>query len=128
MANEIARSLRKRMTPQEVKLWIHLREWRRVGFHFRRQSPRSGFIVDFVCIKHRIIVEVDGGQHNQRAQWERDVLRDHRFMRNGFTVLRFWNIDVDRNLEGVLLMIERALKQTPPDRPSDGHPPPPGEG
>src|SRR3954465_973228 len=64
MANEIARALRKRMTPQEVKLWVHLRSWRTRGFHFRRQAPRDDFIVDFVCLKHRLIVEVDGGQHN----------------------------------------------------------------
>jgi very-short-patch-repair endonuclease len=61
MANEIARSLRKRMTPQEVKLWVHLRSWRKRGFHFRRQSPRDDFIVDFVCLKQRLVIEVDGG-------------------------------------------------------------------
>jgi hypothetical protein len=51
------------MTPQEVKLWVHLRSWRKRGFHFRRQSPREGYI-DFVCMKHRLVIEVDGGQHN----------------------------------------------------------------
>ena len=66
MANEIARRLRKTMTPQEVKLWVHLRSWRQRGFHFRRQSPRAGYIVDFVCMKQKLIVEVDGGQHNFR--------------------------------------------------------------
>ena len=60
MANEIARKLRKTMTPQEVKLWVHLRSWRRRGFHFRRQSPRDGFIVNFVCLKQKLVVEVDG--------------------------------------------------------------------
>jgi very-short-patch-repair endonuclease len=64
MADAIARGLGKRMTRQEVKLWVHLRSWRKRGFHFRRQSPRNGFIVDFICPKHRLIVEVDGGQHN----------------------------------------------------------------
>jgi very-short-patch-repair endonuclease len=63
MANEIARSLRKRMTPQKVKLWVHLRAWRKQGFHFRRQAPRADYIVDFVCLKQCLIVEIDGGQH-----------------------------------------------------------------
>jgi very-short-patch-repair endonuclease len=79
MANEIARSLRKRMTPQEVKLWVHLRAWRKHGFHFRRQAPRDGHIVDFVCLKHRLIVEVDGGQHNFNAHAKRDLARDNHF-------------------------------------------------
>ena len=73
--DQIARGLRKRMTPQEVKLWVHLRSWSQRGFHFRRQkrvharlttryAPRDGFIVDFICLEHRLVVEVDGGQHN----------------------------------------------------------------
>src|SRR5262249_58104773 len=62
MANEMARSLRKRMTRQEVKLWVHLRSWRKRGFHFRRQAPRDDFIVDFVCLRQRLVIEVDGGQ------------------------------------------------------------------
>ena len=52
------------MTPQEVKLWVHLCSWRERGFHFRRQSPRDGLIVDFVCLKQKLVVDVDGGQHN----------------------------------------------------------------
>jgi very-short-patch-repair endonuclease len=64
MANQIARRLRKMLTPQEVKMWNHLRAWRDQGFHFRRQAPRHGFIVDFVCLKYRLVVEIDGGQHN----------------------------------------------------------------
>src|SRR5436190_21645890 len=75
MANEIARALRKRMTPQEIKLWVHLRSWRRRGYHFRRQSPRSGYIVDFVCMKQKLIVEVDGGQHNFDDHAARDRSR-----------------------------------------------------
>src|SRR5437764_4652410 len=79
MANEIARRLRKTMTLQEVKLWVHLRSWRKRGFHFRRQSPRAGYIVDFVCMKQKLIVEVDGGQHNFDDHAARDRSRDRRF-------------------------------------------------
>jgi very-short-patch-repair endonuclease len=128
MANEVARTLRKRMTPQEIKLWVHLRSWRERGFHFRRQAPRDGFIVDFVCLKHRLIIEVDGGQHNFDSHAQRDAMRSEHFASQGFRVLRFWNNEVDRNLEGVLTMIDQALNDPPPGRPrpeaGGGHPPP----
>jgi len=127
MANEIARKLRKTMTRQEVKLWVHLRSWRPRGYHFRRQSPREGFIVDFVCLKQKLVVEVDGGQHGLEAHVARDGARDSHFLRDGFRVLRFWNNDVDRNLDGVLQTIDSALRgSTPPGRPAAGHPPPSG--
>jgi len=123
MANEMARKLRKRMTPQEVKLWVHLRSWKQRGFHFRRQAPRDRFILDFVCLKHHLIVEVDGGQHNLDAHAQRDGSRDHHFIKQGFKVLRFWNSDIDRNLNGVLTQIDDALKDPHPAA-YGGHPPP----
>jgi very-short-patch-repair endonuclease len=128
MANQVARNLRKRMTPQEVKLWVHLRSWRTRGFHFRRQAPRDDFIVDFVCLRHRLIIEVDGGQHNFDAHAGRDAKRDDHFAKQGFRILRFWNNDIDRNLEGVLTLIDEVLQNPPPGRPSADHPPPSGEG
>jgi very-short-patch-repair endonuclease len=128
MANEIARGLRKRMTRQEVKLWVHLRSWKKRGFHFRRQAPRAGHIVDFVCLKQRLIVEVDGGQHNFDAHARRDAERDGHFADEGFRTLRFWNNEIDRNLEGVLIVIDEALRNPPPGLATLGHPPPSGEG
>jgi len=129
MANANARRLRKTMTRQEVKLWVHLRSWRKRGFHFRRQSPREGYIVDFVCLRHRLVVEVDGGQHSFDAHTAKDARRDRKLEGSGFRVLRFWNNEVDRNLEGVLTTIDEALRETaPPGGPSDRHPPPSGEG
>ena len=132
MANEIARALRKRMTRQEVKVWVHLRSWRKRGFHFRRQAPRDGHVLDFVCLKERLIVEIDGGQHNFDAHIERDALRDNHFASRGFRVLRFWNNEVDQNLEGVLTLIDNELRNPPPGlprvKPGVGHPPPSGEG
>ncbi|ARP99040.1 endonuclease domain-containing protein [Pseudorhodoplanes sinuspersici] len=128
MANEIARRLRKIMTPQEVKLWVHLRSWRKQGFHFRRQAPRHEFIVDFVCLRHKLIIEIDGGQHNLDTHRARDLRCDAIHSREGFRVLRFWNSDVDRNLPGVLDMIELALKEDPHPAGVAGHPPPAGEG
>jgi very-short-patch-repair endonuclease len=129
MANPVARRLRKTMTPQEVKLWVHLRSWRARGFHFRRQSPREGYIVDFVCMKHRLAIEVDGGQHNFEEHHARDTLRDKKLTGEGFRVLRFWNSDVDRNLLGVLEAINFALTESSPHPAAKGgHPPPAGEG
>jgi very-short-patch-repair endonuclease len=129
MANPIARRLRKTMTTQEVKLWVHLRSWRGRGFHFRRQVPKGRAIVDFACLKHRVVVEVDGGQHNADDHAQRDSTRDERLNKAGFRVLRFWNSDVDANLTGVLEVIDSVLRErTPPGGPSDRHPPPSGEG
>jgi very-short-patch-repair endonuclease len=117
MANARARELRKSMTPQEVKLWVHLRSWRSRGYHFRRQVPRDGRILDFVCLRRRLILEVDGGQHNFDYHATQDKARDSHFSRQGFKVLRFWNSDVDTNLDGVLEMIDRELA-APPTRPA----------
>ena len=117
------------MTPQEVKLWIHLRSWKQRGYHFRRQSPREGFIVDFVCMRERLVIEVDGGQHNMPAYELRDRSRDLKLSHAGFRVLRFWNNDIDRNLAGVLEVIDNELRRGHP-HPAGcaGHPPPAGEG
>ncbi len=111
MANAFARQLRKRMTPQEVKLWVRLRELRADDLHFRRQSPIDGYIVDFVCFGSRVIIEVDGGQH--AIEVERDKERDRHFEKNDFRILRFWNSDVDSNLDGVIETIHRACRQAP---------------
>ncbi len=102
MANESARALRKRMTPQEVKLWVHLRALKGQGFHFRRQAPREGYIVDFACLKAKLVIEIDGAQHGEPRQMQRDVERDAKLVAAGFKVLRFWNNEVNENLDGVV--------------------------
>ncbi|HVZ54207.1 MAG TPA: DUF559 domain-containing protein [Pseudolabrys sp.] len=129
MADANARELRKSMTPQEVKLWVHLRSWKKRGYHFRRQSPRDGRILDFVCLRKWLIIELDGGQHNFDTHAVSDLRRDAHFRRKGFKILRFWNNDVDKNLDGVLQVIDEALQRHSP-HPADfvGHPPPLGEG
>jgi len=126
MSTMRARQLRKQMTPQEVKLWVHLRSWRSRGFHFRRQAPRDGYILDFLCLRHWLIVEVDGGQHGLNSHIRRDAERDDHFEQLGFRILRFWNSDVDKNLDGVLETIDRALHVPTPALRAD--PPPLGEG
>lgn len=110
MANEFARKLRKTMTPQEVKVWAHLRPLRKQGLKFRRQVPLRGYVVDFACFEARLIIEIDGSQHGFAEQMERDCLRDAALERGGFTILRFWNAEVDREFEGVWTLIAAALQ------------------
>jgi very-short-patch-repair endonuclease len=102
LANEVARHLRKVMTPQEVKLWVQLRALKAQGLHFRRQVPRNGYIVDFACLKARLIIEIDGAQHGGPSHLARDVKRDVDLAGDGFKVLRFWNNEVNENLDGVV--------------------------
>jgi very-short-patch-repair endonuclease len=109
MANERARQLRKTMTRQEVKLWVHLRELQTLGFHFRRQSPISHYIVDFECRRSRVVVEVDGSQHGFDGHGMRDEVRDLTLNALGYRVLRFTNQEVDQNMNGVLETIHRAI-------------------
>jgi very-short-patch-repair endonuclease len=108
MANEIARSLRKRMTPQEVKLWQQLRQLE--DFHFRRQVPIGPYIVDFAEKTGKLVIEVDGSQHGEAPNLVKDAARDLYLKNKGFKVLRVWNIEVDQNLSGVIDTILLALK------------------
>jgi very-short-patch-repair endonuclease len=110
VANEVARKLRKSMTRQEVRLWLRLRELRKLGFHFRRQAPIKNFVVDFACYHPRVIVELDGSQHATRRHELRDVARDATLVSDGFKIVRVWNGDVDKNLEGVFDKILHALR------------------
>ena len=114
MANENARALRKRLTPQEVKLWMKLRELKTLGFHFRRQAPIDRYIVDFVSFRHQLVIEADGGQHGMPDGARLDQVRDAFLQSQGFTVLRFWNSDIDVNLAGVIESILSSLKHVPP--------------
>jgi len=93
-----ARAMRQDATKAENLLWQALRRNRLEGLTFRRQYPLDGYILDFVCFRPKLIVEVDGGQHAESAS---DLRRDAHFRACGFTVLRFWNDDVIRNIDGV---------------------------
>lgn len=83
-----AKKLRQNMTDAEQLLWRHLRAHRLSGQKFRRQQPIGPYIVDFVHFGARLIIEADGGQHNDNAE---DRMRDAYLHRHGFRVLRFWN-------------------------------------
>lgn len=97
------------MTPQEAKLWVALRKLRPAGQHFRRQVAIGHCVVDFACLKSRLIVEVDGGQHGADGHAQRDAERDAVLAQHEFLVLRFWNADVDRDLRSVMDTIVARL-------------------
>ncbi len=101
-----ARALRSRMTDAERKLWFALRDRRFARCKFRRQVPIGPFIADFICYQVRLVVELDRGQHAESLS---DKRRDRWFSANNFQVMRFWNNDVLKNLEGVLTVIADAL-------------------
>jgi very-short-patch-repair endonuclease len=105
------RELRKNPTDAERALWQRLRYWQLDGFKFRRQQSIGRYIVDLVCLQSRLIIELDGGQHVQRAGYDRD--RDAWLQDQGFIVLRFWNDEVLRNIEGGLERIAEKLERTP---------------
>jgi very-short-patch-repair endonuclease len=105
-----ARALRKRMTPEEVKLWVRLRLLRAEGFHFRRQSPIGPYIPDFVCRRHKVVIEVDGIQHgNARMQWL-DNKRDQYLVALGYRVIRVWNGEVNRDPDSIIDHVIYVLK------------------
>ena len=101
-----ARQLRKEMTDAERLLWRELRDPERFPAKFRRQSPIGHYIVDFVCLEKRLVIEVDGSQHQQS---DRDEQRTQWLEQSGFRVLRFWNNDVIQNRAAVCEEIWRAL-------------------
>jgi len=113
-----ARALRKSMTPEEVKLWVRLRDFRERGFHFRRQALVCGYIVDFVCKSQKLVVEVDGGQHAEPSAAARDLIREGNLRAKGYRVVRLWNADVNRNpddaADTVLAALTRSGGETPP--------------
>ena len=110
-----ARELRRQATPAERTLWAVLRDNRLDGFHFRRQHVLAGYIVDFCCIKARVVVEVDGAHHVEQAA--ADAQRDAVLRRLGFRILRFANAEVLDHLAHVRVVIAatcHALPVSPP--------------
>jgi very-short-patch-repair endonuclease len=111
-----ARQLRRNPTDVERLLWQRLRFWQVDDYKFRRQQPLGNYIVDFVCLQKRLIIEVDGGQHAQEVN--RDAVRDAWLREQGFIILRFWNNDVLKNMDGVMTKIRTKLQSTPYLNPS----------
>ena len=106
-----ARNLRKNMTTQERKLWQLLRNNALGGFKFRRQVPIGNYVADFVCECKNIIIEIDGGQHNENKVVEHDKSRTTYFNSLGYKVLRFWNTEIDKQIYDVCEVILKELKK-----------------
>ena len=104
-----ARPLRHRMTDAERTMWFELRDRRLGGLKFKRQWTIGQHVVDFCCIDRRLIVEIDGGQHNRDS----DALRTAALEQAGYRVVRFWNNEVSENLEGVLKTLLGELETDP---------------
>ena len=112
------RRMRANPTDAEQRLWHRLRRKQIVSARFRRQYPLGRYIVDFVCLPARLIIEVDGGQHSES---EADVVRTEWLESQGYLVVRFWNNEVLSNIDGVVEQVlekARLRLETPPPTPS----------
>ena len=107
-----ARALRSQLTDAEQVLWRHLRMRQLSGYKFRRQRPIGPYIVDFVCLQKKLVVELDGGQHAEQHNYDRS--RDRWLIAQGFEVVRFWNDQVLTKTNDVVEAIFRALNEPPP--------------
>jgi len=109
-----ARNNRKAMTAEEEALWSCLKNRRLGGAKFRRQHPIADFIADFYCEAHALVIEVDGGYHNRKAQQEYDEGRTYELSKLNLKVIRFTNREVRENLRFVLDEILAQLTATKP--------------
>lgn len=112
LSSKLQRTLRKEMTDAERVLWSVLRARQLGGHKFRRQHPFGDYILDFVCVERKLVIEVDGGQHLEQVT--RDEVRTQGLMAAGFRVLRFWSNDVLQETEAVKERIWTALQDGQP--------------
>ena len=105
-----ARELREKQTEAERALWEKLRSKQLEGVKFRRQQPIGPYIVDLASFERKLIIEIDGGQHNEKEVRQRDEARTRWLEERGYQVLRFWDNEVLTNMEGVLERISEALE------------------
>ncbi len=111
---QFARELRKNSTPQERRLWSFLKSSKFYGFKFRRQFPIGNYIADFCCVKAKLVIELDGGQHSNTSDVNYDKTRDEEIKKSGYRILRVWNNEVNGNLEGVGEKIYQMLMNPHP--------------
>ena len=104
-----AKKLRANTTPHERVLWRALKELPVEGSHFRRQAPIGPYVVDFFCPAKRLVVELDGGHHNENEEAQRDRIRQDWLEREGYRVIRFWNSEIAGDLNAVLEAIYAEL-------------------
>jgi len=116
------------MTDAERELWRCLRRIAIEGTHFRREATVGPYFADFACHERRLIIEVDGGQHNETRHAASDASRTAYLRSQGYRVLRFWNNEVLKNIEGVYEVIQAALRECSPPPTPDPSPPQAGGG
>ena len=110
MTQDRAKKLRREQTNAERRLWNALRD-RRLGRHkFRRQHPIGPYVVDFVCLEARLIIELDGEHHDAPEHQSRDAVRTAYLKSNGYRVVRFWNRDLDESVDSVLEKIFHSVR------------------
>ena len=110
-----SRTLRNNLTDAERAIWRNLRHKNIGGYKFRRQQIIGNYIVDFICFEQKLIIEIDGGQHNENI----DRIRTKFLENEGYKILRFWNNDVLKNIDGVMRNINSVLQSnSPPSKPS----------
>ncbi len=102
------KDLRNNITPQELLLWYRLKN-KALGYKFRRQHSIGNFIADFYCYEKKLVIELDGSQHLDNVEYDKE--RTEYFESLNIKVLRFWNNDIDNNLNGVLMKIEEELNR-----------------
>lgn len=109
----IAKKLRNNATTPEKILWNKLKNSQLNGIKFRRQQPIGPYIVDFASFYPKIVIELDGGQHNNIQNLNKDIIRDNFLTNEGFLVLRIWNNDIYTNLEGTMEYFKKETSPTP---------------
>ncbi|HQU32381.1 MAG: DUF559 domain-containing protein [Planctomycetia bacterium] len=113
---ELTRKLGNKGTQSEIRLWQYLKGKKMIGYDFHRQKPIDSFIVDFFCNKLKLAVELDGYTHTFEEIAKKDTLKQERLNELGITVLRFCDEDVIKNIEGVLGVIRKFIRNF-----EDGH-------
>ena len=120
-SRKFAKKLRRQMTSAETILWSRLRRSQLMSLKFRRQHPVGPYIADFACMALKLIVEVDGDTHGTTAELQHDARRSRYLESQGWTIVRAFNVDVYKNMNGVLEQIaemarnlERAAAFPPP--------------
>ena len=108
LLKDFAKKNRREMTVSERLLWEALRKLN-CGYHFRRQHPIGDYIADFICIKKMLVIEVDGGYHNEPIQQQDDQVRTDYLESKGYTVIHFKNEEINNNLQEVIIRIKKQL-------------------
>jgi len=107
----IARKLRKNSTEQERIMWKLLRNRKFKNLKFKRQVPVGNYVADFLCEEKKLIIEIDGGQHNESENIIKDNTRTKYFESEGYNIIRFWNNEVTENLSGVYDKLSKIVEE-----------------